>query len=222
MKTLVKICGITNSTDAGIVSRAGADYIGVLLEITGSPRSVSQSTASRIISSSGLPVVVLMDKPPEALISAAIDLRPHALQLVGTYSATEAQAIRKAAPCALWQTLRIPQEDTGQMAFTDLLNSVKRCQEAGVAVIVLDTLADNRKGGTGKTCDWSVAARLVSVAPVPIFLAGGITPENVGAAITAVKPRGIDLSSGVEQRPGTKDPAKVTALMQRIQTMDGA
>jgi phosphoribosylanthranilate isomerase len=221
MKTLVKICGITNSTDAGIVCRSGADYIGVLLEVTGSPRSISQGTASQIVSSSGLPVVVLMDKQPEALIAAAIDLRPYALQLVGTYSPAEAQAIKKAVPCELWQTLRIPQEDYGQMAFTDLLKSVTRCQESGVAVIVLDTLAGNRKGGTGKVCDWRLAARLVSVAPVPIFLAGGITPENVGAAMTAVKPRGIDLSSGVEQRPGIKDPAKVTALMQQIQTIGG-
>jgi len=217
MKTLAKICGITNRTDADTVYRAGADFIGVIVAVAGSPRSVSVAIAAEIIAAARLPVVLLMDSAPHALIAAARDLAPHAMQLVGAYSLAQLQAISKAVSCALWLTVRIPCVDPCQSTFTDLLKHVKRCQESGVAAIVLDTLTDtNCKGGTGKVCDWHTAARLVSAAPLPMFLAGGLTPDNVGAAIAAVKPYGIDLSSGVEQRPGVKDPAKVVALMRQV------
>lgn len=82
--------------------------------------------------------------------------------------------------------------------------------------MVLDTLVKKKKGGTGQICDWSTAEKLVSSSPVPVFLAGGITPVNVKKALDQVQPYGIDVSSGVEIKPGRKDPQKIKQLMQNI------
>ncbi len=82
------------------------------------------------------------------------------------------------------------------------------------AGILLDGFDRRRRGGTGNTFDWKVAKRANQYAP--IFLAGGLTPENVARAIRAVKPYAVDVCSGVEARPGEKDPRKLKRLMQAI------
>jgi phosphoribosylanthranilate isomerase len=108
------------------------------------------------------------------------------------------------------------------MSVSELRALITQYRAAGVAAIVLDTLVKLKdtaiKGGTGQVCDWDIAQQLAAEALVPLFLAGGIGPANVRAAITAVRPYGIDLSSGVEQTPGKKDPRKIAELMRIVRT----
>ena len=73
-----------------------------------------------------------------------------------------------------------------------------------------------RYGGTGKTCDWNVAAELIAESPLPVFFAGGIRPDNVKSAIETIAPYGIDLCSGVEASKGVKDKQKLTQLMEQV------
>jgi phosphoribosylanthranilate isomerase len=79
-------------------------------------------------------------------------------------------------------------------------------------MIVLDTAVRGQSGGTGQVSDWSVAARIVAQSPLPVLLAGGISPENAPAALATVQPAGLDASSRLEASPGRKDPAKVREL----------
>jgi phosphoribosylanthranilate isomerase len=83
---------------------------------------------------------------------------------------------------------------------------------AHVRGFVIDAFSDQAYGGTGQTVDWKLAAEAARSAP--ILLAGGLTPSNVTEAIRQVHPYGVDVSSGVEERPGKKDPAKVNAFIE--------
>ena len=103
--------------------------------------------------------------------------------------------------------------------YHSLVEHINNYKNAGADTIVLDTLVSKKKGGTGQTCDWDTAERLVKDIDMPLFLAGGINPENVCAAVRKVRPYGIDLSSGVEKAPAQKDPQKIRALVNNIKTI---
>jgi phosphoribosylanthranilate isomerase len=216
----VKICGITNSEDARAAVAAGADYIGVIVEIEGSPRSVSIDAAQRIISSVTAPCVLLLEKQISDVIEIARELTPSAVQLIGRIEYTAIEHLRAHIACAVWKTLQIPQRDCDEGSVPAINRQLEDYRTAGVDAIVLDTLVQHRglikKGGTGQTCDWNMAHAIVASAALPIFLAGGITPHNVREAVMAVRPQGIDVSSGVELRPGKKDPDKIQQLIQTV------
>ncbi len=76
-------------------------------------------------------------------------------------------------------------------------------------------------GGTGRTHDWSVSRQVVqALAPLPVYLAGGLTPENVAEGIAAVQPYAVDVASGTEASPGVKDPAKLQAFFRAVAAAD--
>jgi phosphoribosylanthranilate isomerase len=83
---------------------------------------------------------------------------------------------------------------------------------AGVRGFVIDTFSEQAYGGTGRPVDWTLAGEIARTAPV--LLAGGLTPDNVGEAIRSVRPYGVDVSSGVEAKPGKKDPVKVKSFVE--------
>jgi PAS domain-containing protein len=91
---------------------------------------------------------------------------------------------------------------------------------AGADAVILDTAVKRagktRFGGTGQTSNWELACSLVETSPLPVFLAGGIKPSNIKVALDAVRPDGVDLCSGVEVRPGRKDPAKLRELIDLV------
>jgi phosphoribosylanthranilate isomerase len=84
----------------------------------------------------------------------------------------------------------------------------------GVRGFVVDAFSNTAYGGTGHTTDWSLAGEMAKAAP--ILLAGGLTPENVEEAIRRVQPYGVDVSSGVEESPGRKDPDKIRAFIRSV------
>jgi phosphoribosylanthranilate isomerase len=90
-----------------------------------------------------------------------------------------------------------------------------RAFRVGVDYHLLDAYAEDAAGGTGKTFSWSLAKE--RGAGPPLILSGGVTPDNVGEAIAAVRPFAVDSASGTEASPGVKDPAKVTALVRAVQ-----
>jgi phosphoribosylanthranilate isomerase len=220
MNVAVKICGITNSEDAHSAAQAGADFIGVIVEIEGSPRNVSKETAQRVITSVSTPSVLLLEKRPSEVINIAIDLTPYAVQLIGNIEFTAIEQLKAHIPCKIWKTLQIPQREGAEMSVAQINSQIEKYRAAGVDVIVLDTLVRHngsiKKGGTGQTCDWRMAHEIVASALLPIFLAGGITPLNVREAVMSVCPQGIDTSSGVELKPGKKDPDKILQLIQTV------
>jgi phosphoribosylanthranilate isomerase len=216
MKTFVKICGITTVEDAKTAASLGSDFIGVILEIEYSPRSVSIETAKSITDSSSAPVILLLEKPCNDIQDIASDIKPWGVQIVGKYPFSDIKHLKNTTECAVWKTVHIPKENGEKIPSADLKKIIEKYHGAGIDVVVLDTMAGEKKGGTGQVCDWGTARELVESSPVPVFLAGGITPANAREAINQVKPYGIDLSSGVEKSPGRKDPEKISELMRNI------
>lgn len=219
MKTHIKICGITSIEDARQAAYLGADYIGIIVGVSGSPRSLPVIQAARLRAACTIPVIVLSDMPAARLRDALAIIQPDGVQLVGTYPEDSVCNIKQNLHCALWRTFYIPPADEKHTT-SDLLQAYETFCRAGVDVVVCDTGIPGKKGGTGVTGNWLAARELVEAGRVPVFLAGGITPDNVRDALTLVNPYGIDVSSGVEQRPGEKDYRKIKRLVQIVREYD--
>ncbi|MBM4311206.1 MAG: phosphoribosylanthranilate isomerase [Deltaproteobacteria bacterium] len=210
MTMRIKICGITTRDDACNALAHGADYIGIIVDIAGSRRSVTLAEAARISAGIG-PVVLLMEAPAAAIAAALCRVQPHAVQLIGAYAPDDIRQLKQSVGTPVWMTVNVP--PAGRTAAVDLERSIERLHASGLDAIVLDTLLAGHKGGTGRTCDWDAAAAIVRSAALPVWLAGGLTPDNVARAAAAVRPFGVDVSSGVESTPGRKDPDKVARFI---------
>lgn len=201
----VKICGITNWTDARRAVAAGADFLGFNF-YPPSPRYIAPAKARRIVRR--LPrhitvVGVFVNEPEEQMLKIARVVGLDCLQLHGDESPELVSRLKLAFPVI--KALRV------QKSF----RPAQLAQFKRAAAFLLDGFQPRRYGGTGKTFDWSIARRANRNGR--IFLAGGLTPQNVIAAIHAVRPYAVDVCSGVEARPGKKDPARIKAMMQAVQ-----
>lgn len=218
-----KICGTTNLEDVRLYAEEGADFFGVVLEVDFSSRSLSVEAAGPLFSEPPIPGVALVFKMHQERIETVIrEVNPFAVQFLGDTDLALLKHLKSSYPSVeVWQSIHLP--EAGHDAnLGELRKAVEDYLDTGVDSLLFDTVAvsQGRKkfGGTGKTSDWGVVKKLIDAiqSPVPVWLAGGITPENVGDALDVVDPYGIDLCSGVEARTGKKDPLKVRALMSTI------
>jgi phosphoribosylanthranilate isomerase len=199
----VKICGITNAEDAAAAVAAGADALGFVFHAK-SPRAVEPAVVKRIVA--GLPPFVLplgvfVNEEAKRVRDIMDDCGLALAQLHGDESAAYCELLGRPALKAL--RLRGPES---------LLSLAEFKGRAGIRGFVLDAYAETAYGGTGAVADWSLAAMVSQT--VPVLLAGGLTPDNVREAILAVKPYGVDVSSGVEAAPGRKDHGKIQAFVR--------
>jgi phosphoribosylanthranilate isomerase len=196
-RLIVKICGITTPDDAAAAAAAGADAIGLNLW-PGSKRYVDPTTARRVVAAvppGVLKVGVFVDAPPEEVMRALDSLGLDRVQLHGDESAGD---YRDLAPGRLIRVVRV--RDEGSFASESGWNP---------ALWLYDAHVDGY-GGAGTTAPWPIVA---AHARRPFLLAGGLTPENVGAAVSAVRPDGVDVASGVERAPRVKDPDKIARFV---------
>lgn len=203
-KVKVKICGITNWVDARRACEAGADFLGFNF-YPRSPRYVDPATARAIVSR--LPehvaaVGVFVNEKEESMLSTARAVGLDYLQLHGDESPALVSRLRRSF--AVVKAVRVRKSFRAA--------ELRRFKDA--SAILLDGFDRRLRGGTGKTFDWSRARG--TRRRLRIFLAGGITAENVRDAVRAVQPYAIDVCSGVEAAPGKKDPAKIKALMRAV------
>jgi phosphoribosylanthranilate isomerase len=205
MPTRVKICGITTWGDARLSIDLGASALGFNF-YPSSPRAISPADAWSIIRR--LPpfveaVGVFVNWPPLVVDALARALRLGSVQLHGTESPLElSELVRKHRVIKALQVKR---------GFR-----VASIARYGLAdAILLDGFARGLHGGTGRTLDWKLARTASRYGR--IILAGGLTPANIAEAIQVAQPYAVDVASGVEARPGRKDPAKLRALFQAIQ-----
>src|SRR5579859_1571890 len=200
MSIRVKICGITNLADAQAAVEAGADALGFNF-YEKSPRLVSTKTAADI--SCALPPFTLRTgvfvNPSEELVRRAI------------------------GECGL-NLLQFHGDEPPEFCTRFGLMNMKafRVRDAGSLIALpkyqtdawlLDSYSPDTYGGTGENFNWTLASEAQKLGK-PVFLAGGLNPENVVAAIRQVRPFGVDVSSGVESSPGRKDHAKVRAFIK--------
>lgn len=203
-RLFVKICGITSAADARLAVEAGADALGFVFWAR-SPRAVDAAQARAIgegIPASIVRVGVFVDAAPEEMARVADTAGLDLLQLHGDESPESAPSWCRPA----WKALRVGPEFTARDA---------RRWADRVAGVLLDTRSASAPGGTGETFDWALARRARESARF-LMLAGGLTPENVERAIAVAHPDGVDVSSGVESRPGRKDPDKVRAFVAAV------
>ncbi len=218
MSCLIKICGITSAADARMLSDAGIDYLGVLVNVRQSPRSVGVETAAAIVAAATVPVMTLTyDHDIDHVLRMLQTVRPAGVQLAGAEPEPYMAALREKIDIPLWKTVHLSAAETGEGVAADMVRLINRLADIGIDRVVLDTsIKQGRRemrGGTGVCCDWPTAALIRQRVNMPLFLAGGINPDNVGEALRQVHPDGIDLSSGVEHAPGHKDPALVRRLV---------
>jgi phosphoribosylanthranilate isomerase len=202
MRVKLKICGITNLSDALAAADAGADYLGFIF-YPPSPRFITAAAAKAIISQ--LPphvkkVGVFVNTPAVEIIKLMNDLPLDIAQLHGDEKPEVGLAIGSER---VWKAMALNSEA-----------DIKNAGEFTAAAILADAITPEQRGGSGKKCDWEQAA--LAATKVKLVLAGGITPDNAAAAIAAVKPFAIDVCSGIESKPGQKDHNKIIQLIKNI------
>lgn len=221
----VKICGITSIHDARLAADAGADYVGVLVGVAVSERTRSTAQAVEIASASPIPTVLLLyNRTTSDIAEVVSQTHPFAVQLLGQESPQQVEELKSTVSCQLWKSVYLPAGKPENVDMLAVRTEMRAYRDAGANFLLFDSvdmsLEKPRYGGTGKTCDWNVAAELITDSPLPVFFAGGIRPENVKAAIETIRPHGIDLCSGVEASKGIKDPSKLKRLMEQIEQAD--
>jgi len=203
LRTRVKICGITRVEDALTAVAHGCDAIGLVF-YGPSPRNVDIQRAAEIVAA--LPpfvssVGLFVDAMPGEINTVLAEVQLDLLQFHGEESPDA---------CRLYglpymKAVRVRDD-------TNLLQYATQYQDA--RALLLDAFLPGVAGGTGHVFDWSLIPQQL---PVPLVLAGGLTPDNVAGAIRQVRPYAVDVSGGVEESKGIKNAAKIAAFMQGVQ-----
>lgn len=203
----VKICGITNGEDASMAAALGADALGFIF--ARSPRAVSPVDARDIIAS-----------------------LPPFVKTVGVFVNEQVESIRQIRRFCNLDLVQLHGDEPPELCLQLMPGTIKAFRLGDgakpsamgdyldkTAAMLLDTYEKGNPGGTGTPFDWRLAARSRDLGP-PLILAGGIGPENVREAFSQVEPYAIDVNSGIECRPGKKDPALMKKLMEAVRTIN--
>jgi len=202
VRVRIKVCGMTRAEDAAAAARLGVDAVGLVF-YPKSPRYVSVEKAKALVAKlpAFVTVTALFLDPTREEVQKVLDgVRVELLQFHGT----EAPEF-----CRGFGRPYIKAVPMGSQA--DLADYARRYPDA--AALLLDSHVQGQKGGTGRSFAWS---SLPKVEGPPLILAGGLNSENVGTAISVVRPYGVDVSSGVESAPGVKDPDKLAAFVREV------
>lgn len=208
-RTRVKICGLTTLEDARYASGAMADFLGFIF-YSGSKRYVDPDQAAAIIAWIEGPetVGVFVNQPLDDVVDVAGKTGIDLIQLHGQespeYCSLMPKPVIKAIPVEVGDDARS-------------LEAKIRPYERSVAYILLDTVVGGQSGGTGQSFDWDILEDLdISL---PWFLAGGIGPDNVAAAVRAARPFAVDANSKLESEPGVKQLEKFEAFFEAMQKL---
>lgn len=205
-RTRIKICGITRVEDGLAAVRLGADAVGLVFYAP-SPRAVTPAQARAIV-----------------------DALPPFVTTVGLFVNAEASEVREVLAAVPLQLLQFHGDETPQFCSgfdrpflkalrvrvgVDLLQCARDFRQA--SGLLLDAFVEGLRGGTGATFDWSLIPRQL---PLPVVLSGGLEPGNIEAAVRAVRPWAVDVSSGVEAAKGIKDAVKIEQFINGVRNAD--
>ena len=205
MNIWIKICGITCSEDALMAEKMGASAVGFVF-FDKSPRCISPGDAgkiSEVLNPLTARVGVFVDEDRDTVKDIVEAAHLTAVQLHGS---EDKEYIDTFKDITVIKALRVTQDFVPELLTRYTVN-----------MYLLDTYSKNAYGGTGESFDWRIARKCADYGR--IILAGGLDAANVREAVSVAQPWGIDLSSGVESRPGRKDREKMTALFQVLHGM---
>lgn len=206
MSVKVKICGITNMADATVAAEAGADALGFMF-YEKSPRNISIRDAAQIVPQLNpfiIKVGVFVDAPEDLVMRAIGDCGLNLLQFHGQESPEYCTQFGLMS----MKAFRIRDAE-----------SLKPLPDYPTDAWLLDAFSADKLGGTGEKFNWDLAIEAKKLGR-PIFLAGGLTPENVADAVRKVEPYAVDVSSGVEAQPGKKDHEKLRAFIRAVKGVE--
>jgi phosphoribosylanthranilate isomerase len=209
----VKFCGLTRAEDARAAAMLGARYTGVIF--APGPRRLSPQAAATVLDGAGgsLVRVGVFATTDAVEISGVVHAaRLDIVQIHADVSARDVRKIRERTGARVWAVLRI-----SGAAPADRIDELDGEADA----IVFDTLVGDRLGGTGRSFDWSAAARGSRPRRSRLVVAGGLTPGNVAQALAALAPDIVDVSSGVEERPGVKDHERMRVFADAVRGARG-
>jgi phosphoribosylanthranilate isomerase len=209
--TRVKICGLTNLEDARHAADLGAWALGLILW-PGSERACAPAAAEEIggvlhrrANVTGVFVNATLDEVALAADRYALDI----LQLHGDEGPAYCREAARRTGCRVMKAVPVKGAAT-----------LRELEPFRTDLHLLDAHVPGRRGGTGESFDWDIVGS--HPRPVPVVLSGGLRPENVEEAIAAVEPFAVDTASGTEAAPGRKDPARVQAFFDAVESADRA
>jgi phosphoribosylanthranilate isomerase len=208
--TEVKICGVSRLDDARLAAELGAWAVGLIFSRE-SPRACAIETAEEIEAELRRRVElagVFVNAPLDEVAQTADRCGLTIVQLHGDEGPAYCQEVARRTGAKVMKAVRVK-----DAASVDALRAYP------TDLHLLDAYVPGRAGGTGETFNWELASRHRGRARV--VLSGGLTPDNVGQAVTAVRPFAVDTASGTEQEPGRKDPALVRAFFRAVGAADG-
>lgn len=208
----IKLCGFTCEDDVKRAVALDVDFIGFIIDVPiGTPRNISLRqavTLKRLVPDDVATVAVLMPKTASEVRVIEKSLYPDRIQLHGHESLAFVEEIRDSVSCQLIKACHANCEDSIDKA-------TQYAQRADY--LLIDTKLGDKIGGTGQPHDWDVSSEIKdAIAPTPMFLSGGLTPENVATAVERVNPYAVDAASGIEREPGKKDPDKMQAFVEAV------
>ncbi len=209
--TYIKICGITNLEDALAAAELGADVLGFNF-YKPSPRYIAPESAREIVKQlprSVLAVGVFVNEgSAESVLAIAKEAGVVGLQLHGDESP---EFCKELAATANYVIKALAAGDDFDIREAEAYNY-------SVDAILLDTKDNNLRGGTGRVFDWSIAAQLNQLLP-RLYLAGGLSPENIAEAIAKARPYAVDACSALEERPGKKNLERMRAFVETVRSV---
>ena len=200
----IKICGLTRVEDVSSAVEAGADAVGFVF--TESPRRISAECARELVNyvpSGVLRVGLFLNQDRSEITRVVNSVSLDVLQFHGSETERECNAY----DLPWLKAVAMENSESARQAERDFPNAMG---------LLLDSHKTGKRGGSGKVFDWSFSRPLSK----PVWLAGGLNPENVAEAVRIVNPYAVDVSSGVEESPGIKDKARIKAFVNAVREFE--
>lgn len=214
MRTRIKVCCIASIEEARTAIEAGADAVGLVAEMPSGPGPISDAEILAISTQVPPPISTFMltsETKADAIAAHVQATQTTSVQIVSHIDVVESKRLASLIP-HIKRVQVIHVEDMGALELIPIYAPY-------VHAFLLDSGRPNAVtpefGGTGRVHDWAISAAFVEVSPIPVFLAGGLTPDNVIDAIKTVKPFGVDLCSGV-RTDGKLDCTKLNAFVSAV------
>lgn len=205
MKALIQIAGVIDKEEAVMLMNAGVDNLGFPLRLPVNKEDLTEEEAAEIIKIITPPhnavLITYLDKAEE-IIDFCNKLGVYIVQLHGKISKEELEKLKTLRPeFEVFKSLVVAENNYSE------LESIVHSLSEFIDAFITDTFdpATGAEGATGKTHDWNISKKLVEISPKPVIIAGGLDPSNVKKAIMEIRPAGVDVHTGVENKSGRKD-----------------